>query len=193
MQHFQSLNQSPEFIKVSNGEVAFLFRHHLASPRRRRLLASKSKCTPLPRGSPSSQRPPEAVHLKRAPPRSTQGARQQMLFKRGEFRLVLDHPTFMILRLVIAVLFAALYKIVPNVSLKWSDVAPAGAMITSLLLMNGKQSMTLYFAHASVGTYSAADSPIVVLLWAYYSAQLFFLGAEFSRVYPKTVRSQRDR
>jgi len=116
-----------------------------------------------------------------------------MLFKRGEFRLVLDHPTFMILRLVIAVLFAALYKIVPNVSLKWSDVAPAGAMITSLLLMNGKQSMTLYFAHASVGTYSAADSPIVVLLWAYYSAQLFFLGAEFSRVYPKTVRSQRDR
>ena len=99
----------------------------------------------------------------------------------------------MILYLVIAVLFAALYKIVPDVRLKWSDVA-LGAMITSLLFMIGKQLMALYFAHASFGsTYSAAGSPIVVLLWVYYSAQLFFWGAEFSKVYTKTVGSQSDR
>ncbi|MGA2182625.1 MAG: YihY/virulence factor BrkB family protein [Bryobacteraceae bacterium] len=101
--------------------------------------------------------------------------------------------TFMILYLVIAVLFAALYKIVPDVTLKWSDVAP-GAMITSLLFMIGKQFMGLYFAHTSFGSaYSAAGSPIVVLLWVYYSALLFFWGAEFSKVYKKTVESSGDR
>lgn len=98
--------------------------------------------------------------------------------------------TFMILYLVTAVLFAALYKIVPDVGLKWSDVA-LGAMITSLLFMIGKQFMGLYFAHASFGSaYSAAGSPVVVLLWVYYSAQLFFWGAEFSKVYTKTMGSQ---
>lgn len=101
--------------------------------------------------------------------------------------------TFMILYLVTAVLFAALYKIVPDVGLKWSDVA-LGAMITSLLFMIGKQFMGLYFAHASFGSaYSAAGSPVVVLLWVYYSAQLFFWGAEFSKVYTKTMGSQCDR
>lgn len=99
--------------------------------------------------------------------------------------------TFMISVLVIAVLFAALYKIVPDVKLKWSDVA-LGAMLTSLLFMIGKQLMGLYFANTTFGsTYSAAGSPIVVLLWVYYSAQLFFWGAEFSKVYTKTVGSQR--
>jgi len=98
--------------------------------------------------------------------------------------------TFLMSYLVIAALFAALYRIVPDVRLKWSDVAP-GAMITSLLVMIGNQFMGLYFAHTSFGsTYSAAGSPIVVLLWVYYSAQLFFWGAEFSKVYTKSVGSQ---
>ena len=101
--------------------------------------------------------------------------------------------TFMILFLVIAVLFAALYKIVPDVRLRWSDVA-LGAIITSLLFMIGKQLMALYFAQTKFGSaYGAAASPIVVLLWIYYSAQLFFWGAEFSKVYTKTVGSQSDR
>jgi membrane protein len=99
---------------------------------------------------------------------------------------------FVILYLVIAVLFAALYKILPDVKLKWSDVA-LGAMIAALLFVIGKQSMALYFAHATFGTYSVAGSPIVVLLWVYCSAQLFFWGAEFSKVYRKTVVSQSER
>ena len=98
--------------------------------------------------------------------------------------------TSIILYLLVAALFAALYRIVPDVELKWSDVA-LGAMITSLLFMVGKAVMELYFAHASFGsTYSAAGSPIVVLLWVYYSAQLFFWGAEFTKVYAKTAGSQ---
>ncbi len=97
--------------------------------------------------------------------------------------------SFMILYLVIAALFAVLYKIVPDLTLKWRDVVP-GAMITSLLFMIGKQFLELYFAHGRLGsTYSAAGSPIVVLLWVYYSAQLFFWGAEFSKVYKRTVES----
>ena len=100
--------------------------------------------------------------------------------------------TFVISFVVIAALFAALYKIVPEVRLKWSDVA-LGALITSFLFMLGKHFMGLYFANASLGsTYSAAGSPIVVLLWIYYSAQLFFWGAEFSKVYTKAVGSRSD-
>ena len=67
--------------------------------------------------------------------------------------------------LLIAALFAVLYRIVPDVELKWSDVA-LGAAVTSVLFMVGRELVRLYFAHASFGaTYSAAGSPIVVLLW----------------------------
>jgi membrane protein len=98
--------------------------------------------------------------------------------------------TWMISFLLISALFAALYKIVPDVALKWNDVT-LGALITSLLFMVGKGFMGLYFAHARFGsTYSAAGSPIVVLLWLYYSAQLFFWGAEFTKVYANTMGSQ---
>jgi membrane protein len=97
--------------------------------------------------------------------------------------------TFIFLYLLVAVLFAALYKIVPDVPLKWSDVA-LGAMITSLLFMLGKHLIGLYFANANLGsTYGAAGSPVVILLWMYYSSQLFFWGAEFSKVYAKTLGS----
>jgi membrane protein len=97
--------------------------------------------------------------------------------------------TFLISYIVITVLFAALYKIVPDVRLNWSDVVP-GAMITAFLFMLGKELMGLYFAHTGfVSAYSAAGSPMVVFLWIYYSAQLFFWGAEFSKVYKKTVES----
>lgn len=101
--------------------------------------------------------------------------------------------TFILFYLVIAALFAALYKILPDVTLLWSDVA-IGAMITALLFILGKKLMGLYFTNTSFGSaYSAAGSPIVVLLWMYYSAQLFFWGAEFCKVYAKSVGSKCSR
>ncbi|MEN6607352.1 MAG: YihY/virulence factor BrkB family protein [Bryobacteraceae bacterium] len=101
--------------------------------------------------------------------------------------------TFMMSLLAIAVLFAALYKMVPDVNLNWSDVA-LGAIITSTLFMIGKQFMGLYFANTGyASTYGAAGLPLVVLLWVYYSAQLFFWGAEFTKVYTRTAGSQRGR
>ena len=67
--------------------------------------------------------------------------------------------------LVIAVLFAALYKTVPDVKLNWSDVTP-GAIITSSLLAIGKQLMALYFTTTSfASTYGTTGLPLVVLLW----------------------------
>jgi membrane protein len=101
--------------------------------------------------------------------------------------------TFTVSVLVMAVLFAALYKTVPDVRLNWSDVAP-GAIITAMLFTLGKQLMGLYFTNASfASTYGAAGLPLVVLLWVYYSAQLFFWGAEFTKVYTRTLGSQRGR
>jgi len=95
--------------------------------------------------------------------------------------------------LLIAVLFAVLYRVVPDVALRWRDVA-LGAMVTSLFFMVGKDVLGLYFAHAKFGsTYSAAGAPIVVLLWIYYSTQLFFWGAEFTKVYANTIGSHHDR
>jgi len=99
--------------------------------------------------------------------------------------------TFLLSYMIVAALFAALYRIVPDVSLKWNDVA-LGAAMAGLLFMMGKHLMGLYFAHTSFGaTYSAAGSPIIVLLWVYYSAQIFFWGAEFCKGYTKTLGSQR--
>ncbi len=106
-------------------------------------------------------------------------------------RLAVPRPAMFLLScLVIALLFASLYKMVPDVQLRWSDVI-LGALLTSLLFMVGKQAMAAYFAHTSFGlTYSTAGSPIVVLLWVYYSAQLFFWGAEFSKAYTRALGSQ---
>jgi len=99
--------------------------------------------------------------------------------------------TFILSYLVVAGLFAALYKIVPDARLQWSDVA-LGAAVTALLFMGGKQLLELYFSNTTFGsTYSVAGSPVVVLLWVYYSAQLFFWGAEFSKVYAITAGSQK--
>jgi len=101
--------------------------------------------------------------------------------------------TFGMSVLLIAVLFAALYKTVPDVTVKWSDVA-LGAIITASLFTIGKQFLGLYFANTSfTSTYRAAGLPLVLLLWVYYSAQIFFWGAEFTKVYTRTVRSQWDR
>lgn len=83
----------------------------------------------------------------------------------------------------ITFVFAAIYKVVPNVRLKWSDVL-VGASVTSLVFTVGKQLIGLYLGKESfASTYGAAGSLVILLVWVYYSAQLFFFGAEFTKVY----------
>ena len=87
---------------------------------------------------------------------------------------------------MISFLFAAIYKLLPEVHLRWDDVV-IGASVTSLLFTIGKQLIGPYLGKAAFGsTYGAAGSLVIVLVWVYYSAMLFFVGAEFTKVYTKT-------
>lgn len=84
---------------------------------------------------------------------------------------------------VITLLFALIYKILPDAKMAWRDVW-LGAAVTALLFSIGKLLIGLYLGRASVtSTFGAAGSLVVVLLWIYYSAQILFLGAEFTQVY----------
>jgi membrane protein len=97
--------------------------------------------------------------------------------------------TFLVSFVVIAVLFAAIYKIMPDVELQWSDVT-VGACFTAFLFTIGKQLIGLYLGEAEIGSgYGAAGSLVVVLVWVYYSAQIFFFGAEFTKVYTRRFGS----
>jgi membrane protein len=84
---------------------------------------------------------------------------------------------------LISVLFAAIYKILPDRPLAWKDVI-LGAVITTLLFTAGKSLIALYIdSSGTVSSYGAAGALIVLLLWVYYSAQIFLLGAEFTKAY----------
>ena len=90
---------------------------------------------------------------------------------------------------VIMLLFAAIYKVLPDATIKWGDVW-VGAAFTALLFVVGKLLIGLYLGHASVGsTFGAAGSMLVFLVWVYYSAQILFFGAEFTQVYARMYGS----
>jgi membrane protein len=92
---------------------------------------------------------------------------------------------FVISFVVIALLFSAMYKVLPDVEIAWRDVWIGGA-VTALLFTVGKLLLGLYLGNASVGsTYGAAGSLLVFLVWVYYSAQILFFGAEFTQVYAR--------
>jgi membrane protein len=80
-------------------------------------------------------------------------------------------------------LFALMFKYVPSVHVAWREVI-VGAVGTAFLFTTGKFLLGIYLAKASVAsTYGAAGSLVAVVVWIYYSAQIFFFGAEFTRVY----------
>jgi membrane protein len=83
---------------------------------------------------------------------------------------------------MVTVLFALIFKIVPDVEIRWSDVW-AGAAMTALLFTVGKSLLGVYLGKASFNSsYGAAGSLVVLVVWVYYSAQILFLGAEFTQV-----------
>ena len=92
--------------------------------------------------------------------------------------------------IVITALFAAIYKVMPEARIEWRDVL-LGAAVTSLLFTVGKLVIGLYLGKASfASTYGAAASIVVVIVWVYYSGQIFFFGAEFTRVFASRYGSQ---
>jgi membrane protein len=93
---------------------------------------------------------------------------------------------------LIALLFAAIYKVLPDRRLKWRDVG-VGALVTALLFTIGKSLIGWYIGTSAVATsYGAAGALMVVLVWVYYSAQIFLFGAEITRAYSVRSGSRRD-
>jgi len=89
--------------------------------------------------------------------------------------------------------FAMIYKMMPRVGVRWYDVW-LGALVTAVLFTAGKFLIGLYLGKTGVASgYGAAGSFIVVLVWVYYSAQIFLLGAEFTWVYAQTFGSMSGR
>ena len=94
---------------------------------------------------------------------------------------------------VIVCLFAVIYKTLPEKPLPWSDVW-IGAAFTSLFFSLGKYAIGLYLSNSGISSiFGAAGSLIALLLWIYYSAQIFFLGAEFTRQYALCFGSLKHR
>jgi membrane protein len=93
---------------------------------------------------------------------------------------------------LIAVLFAAIYKVLPDRHLQWRDVI-VGAAVTALMFIIGKSLIGWYIGSSAVASaYGAAGSLIVLLLWVYYSVQIFLLGAEFTKVFANRYGSKQE-
>lgn len=89
--------------------------------------------------------------------------------------------------------FAMIYKVMPRVNIAWQDVT-VGAIVTALLFTFGKFLIGLYIGTSGItSSFGAAGSLVVVLIWVYYSAQTFLMGAEFTWAYSHTFGSRRNR
>ncbi|VVB68234.1 Virulence factor BrkB [uncultured archaeon] len=98
---------------------------------------------------------------------------------------------FFISLAVIGSLFAFIYKVVPDTRIAWSDVW-IGAAVTALLFIAGKSLIGLYIVFSAEGpAYGAAGSLVILMLWVYYSAQIFLMGAEFTHVYAERFGSRK--
>lgn len=99
--------------------------------------------------------------------------------------IVFQTVNFLISFGVVTLLFAMMFKILPDIDIRWSDVW-VGAAFTSLLFGIGKVAIGFYLGFAGAGSvYGAAGSLVVVLLWVFYSSQLLFFGAEFTQVWTR--------
>jgi membrane protein len=97
--------------------------------------------------------------------------------------MVLPAMNFLVSLLAISVLFAVIYKVLPDRYIEWPDVV-VGGVVTAALFNIGKSLIGWYIGSSAVASsYGAAGALIVLLLWVYYSVQLFLLGAEFTKIY----------
>ena len=105
-------------------------------------------------------------------------------------KLLLPALHFAVSLLLISALFAAIYKILPDRHLEWRDVV-VGGVVTAILFNIGKSLIGWYLGSSAVASsYGAAGALIVLLLWVYYSIQIFLLGAEFTKIYANRRQRQ---
>ncbi|MFN2433088.1 MAG: YihY/virulence factor BrkB family protein [Gemmatimonadota bacterium] len=87
--------------------------------------------------------------------------------------------------IIVTLLFAMIYRVLPDAEIAWRDVW-LGAIVTSFLFTLGKYLIGLYLGHSSVGSaFGAAGTLAILLIWIYYSAQIFYFGAEITQVYTR--------
>jgi len=92
--------------------------------------------------------------------------------------------------LVTSLLFAMVFKVLPDAEIAWGDVV-VGAVVTAVLFSVGKFLIGLYLGRSGVtSAYGAAGALILILLWIYYSTQIMFMGAEFTEVYARRFGSR---
>jgi membrane protein len=84
---------------------------------------------------------------------------------------------------MVTAMFALIYKFMPRARILWSDVI-VGSLVTALLFTIGKTLIGIYLGESGVASgYGTAGSLIALLIWVYYSAQIFLMGAEFTKIY----------
>jgi membrane protein len=109
----------------------------------------------------------------------------------GGWGWILQAINFIVSFAVVTGLFAMIYKLLPRCTISWKDVW-IGAIVTSLLFSVGKSLIGIYLGRSSVASgFGAAGSLVIVLLWIYYSSQIFLLGAEFTKTYAYRHGSRR--
>lgn len=110
----------------------------------------------------------------------------------ANLELVATVINFLVSFALMTAAFAMLYKFMPRVKIHWRDVW-AGAAVTALLFTIGKVLIGLYIGKSAISSgFGAAGSLVVVLVWVYYSAQIFLLGAEFTWVYAHAHGSKKE-
>jgi membrane protein len=101
----------------------------------------------------------------------------------GALKLLLEAVNFVVSFSLVTAMFALIYKLMPRVQIAWHDVW-VGAAFTALLFTIGKVLIGLYLGKSAVASgFGAASSVVLLLVWVYYSAQIFLIGAEFTWVY----------
>lgn len=112
--------------------------------------------------------------------------RLQGLLPEGLSQVMLWSVNIGVSFLFVTFLFAALYKVLPDVRIGWKDVW-VGSALTAVLFVVGKELIGLYLAQSNPGdTYGQAGALAVILVWIYYSAMIFFVGAEFTQVWARS-------
>ena len=106
--------------------------------------------------------------------------------------VIVQAVDFLTSGLLMAGMFAAIYKILPDTPIAWRDVV-VGSLVTTGLFVAGKYAIALYIGQSDVASsFGAASALIVLLLWIFFSAQIFLLGAEFTRAYAQRCGSHAD-
>ncbi|MDB5152474.1 MAG: YihY/virulence factor BrkB family protein [Mucilaginibacter sp.] len=108
-------------------------------------------------------------------------------FLPGVTVLVLNGINLLVTLIVIAALFGIIFKVLPDVKIRWGEVR-MGSIFTAILFMVGQYLIGLYIQYTAQGSaYGAAGSIIIILVWIYYSSAILFIGAEFTQVYAEAI------